>query len=287
MNLKDNFSPPYILSSGDKKLDLATPKIMGILNVTSDSFADGGRYMQVDLAIEHALQMIQDGADIIDIGGESSRPGSLGISEQEELERVLPVLEKLRSETDAFISVDTCKAGVMHQVIQAGADMINDINALLSAGAMQVIQQSSVAVCLMHKKGESSTMQQNPHYENVITEVKDFLKQRVEDCFQAGIYHDRIIVDPGFGFGKSIQHNLALLKNLKDLQDLGLPILVGWSRKATLGEILKCLPADRLHGSLAAAVIAIINGANILRVHDVKPTADALKVTAAVLGLTS
>lgn len=285
MNFKQNLSSHFVLHCRDKKLDLTTPKIMGILNLTPDSFSDGGHYIQRDRALKHALQMIEEGAAIIDLGGESTRPGSAKISVDEELDRVLPVLEKLRQETDAIISIDTSKPEIMRAAITSGADLINDINALQAEGALAEVQRSQVAVCLMHKKGESLTMQNNPQYENIVLEVKEFLQQRVETCLQAGINSNRFLIDPGFGFGKSMSHNLILLKHLSNLESLKLPILVGWSRKATLGEILQCPPSDRLYGSLAAAMIAIFNGTNIIRVHDVKATADALKVVMAVMDI--
>jgi dihydropteroate synthase len=258
-------------------------KVMGVLNVTPDSFSDGGVYTSLDKAFAHAQKMIEEGAAIIDIGGESARPGAQRISVQEELDRVMPVLENLRQKSPVAISVDTSKPAVMREVLQAGADMINDIRALQEPGALEVLAQSNASVCLMHMQGTPQTMQHDPRYDDVVGEIKDFFAHRIQACEQAGIDRSRIIVDPGFGFGKSMAHNLSLLKHLDRFQEFGVPLLMGLSRKSTIGAILDDAPVtERLYGSLAAAVIAAWQGAQILRVHDVKPTVQALQICYAV-----
>lgn len=258
------------------------PLLMGILNTTPDSFSDGGRFDSLNAALMHAREMIAQGADMIDVGGESTRPGAQPVSQDEELARVIPVVSAIRRESDVMISVDTSKPEVMRQAVAAGADMINDVLALQSPGAVEVCAQLKVPVCLMHMQGEPRSMQANPQYADVVAEVKTFLHQRAEICVQAGIARDHIVLDPGFGFGKTLQHNLLLLKHLAVLHDLGYPLLVGTSRKTMIGKILDAEVQDRLYGSLATAVMACERGARILRVHDVKPTADALKVWYAV-----
>ena len=249
------------------------PYIMGVLNVTPDSFSDGGRFLGADQAIAHARRLAAEGADIIDLGGESTRPGAQPVSEQQELDRILPVLEKIQ---DLCVSVDTRRARVMREALKAGASMINDVEALAGAGALEGVAQSSCAVCLMHKKGEPATMQRDPHYDDVVGEVKAYLEQRVTAAKAAGIAAARIVVDPGFGFGKTVQHNLELLRNLSRLSDL--PILAGLSRKSTLGRLTGRPVDERLAGSLAMALLALQRGATILRVHDVKETRDAVAV---------
>ncbi len=250
---------------------------MGVVNITPDSFSDGGRFFDPKAAVAHARKLAEEGADLIDIGGESTRPGAEPVSEQQELERVLPVVRALHDLTIP-ISVDTRRPQVMREALKAGASMINDVEALGAPGALEAVASTSCAVCLMHKKGEPATMQRDPHYDDVVGEVKRFLKQRVEAAEAAGIAAGRIVVDPGFGFGKTASHNLELLRRLKDLFSLDVPILVGLSRKSTLGKITGRPVGERLAGSLAMALLALEGGATILRVHDVKETRDVIAV---------
>jgi len=268
---------------GKFKFDLAHPLVMGIVNVTPDSFSDGGYHSTTDAAISHALQLIADGADILDIGGESTRPGAATVSEQEELDRVLPVLEGLRGVT-VPISIDTYKPAVMRAAILAGASMVNDVNALQADGALQVISQSDVAVCLMHKQGTPQTMQQGPAYRDVVEEVNAFLRDRVTAAEAAGITRKRIVIDPGFGFGKTVEHNLALLRGLGAFRELDVTLLVGLSRKSMLGAITGREVNDRMAASVAAALLSVQRCANIVRAHDVRETVDALKIWNAVNG---
>jgi len=258
---------------------------MGVVNVTLDSFSDGGRYLDPEAAIAHARALIGEGADILDIGAESSRPGARGVSAEEELSRLMPVLEGLR-DCAVPISVDTVKPEVMRAAIAAGASMINDITALRSPGALEAVVGSDVGVCLMHMQGEPRTMQQSPSYRDVVAEVAAFLAERVVAAEAAGIARERIVVDPGFGFGKTVAHNFELLRNLDRIAAIGLPVVAGWSRKSTLGAITGRAADDRLAGSLAAALLAVERGARILRVHDVAATRDALAVFAALEGKT-
>jgi dihydropteroate synthase len=263
---------------------LPTPQVMGILNVTPDSFSDGGFFLSVDTALKRVHQMLKEGAKIIDIGGESTRPGAEPVSVQEELDRVLPILEKIRAELPILISVDTCKAQVMREAIAAGADMINDVMALRGEGCIAAVASSgTVQICLMHLQGEPRTMQQNPHYDNVVNDIKTFLLERIQVCLDAGITKNRFIIDPGFGFGKTLEHNLLLMKKLQQFTELGYPVLVGVSRKSMIGKILDKPVTERLYGSCALAVLAISKGAAIIRTHDVAATVDALKMTHAVL----
>ena len=248
---------------------------MGVVNVTPDSFSEGGRYFEAEAAIAHAREMIDEGVDLVDVGGESSRPGAAHVAEAEELRRVLPVVEALR---DFPVSVDTRRPRVMHTVLEAGASMINDIEALSTPGALEAVAASDCAVCLMHKKGDPATMQEDPRYDDVLTEVRDYLAARIAACEAAGIARDRIVADPGFGFGKTVQHNLTLLKRLPELASLGVPLLAGWSRKSSLGRITGRDTGGRVAASLAAALLAMLGGARILRVHDVKETRDAVLV---------
>jgi dihydropteroate synthase len=250
---------------------------MGVVNVTPDSFADGGRYFDTRAAVAHARQLAEEGADLIDIGGESTRPGSAPVTEQDELERVLPVLQGLK-DLDKPISIDTRRPGVMKEVLAAGASMINDVEALAAPGALQAVAKSGCAVCLMHKKGDPATMQQDPHYDDVVSEVKIFLKEAVERATRAGIAAGRLVVDPGFGFGKTVQHNLLLLKSLSRFEELNVPLLAGLSRKSTLGKLTGRPVEARLAGSLAMALLALQGGARILRVHDVRETRDVVRV---------
>lgn len=256
--------------------------VMGILNVTPDSFSDGGQYTRVDSALRHALQMEKDGAQIIDIGGESSRPGASAVSLDEELERIIPVIEKIREATDVAVSIDTSKPEVMQAAIEAGASMVNDVNALHATGAVEVCADHQLPVCLMHKQGAPKTMQDNPHYDDVVDEIKQYLMKRAQFCIEAGIPKEKIIIDPGFGFGKNLKNNLSLLKEMKEFCALDYPVLVGVSRKSMFGMLLGRDVEDRLVASTAAAVIAYQKGARFFRVHDVAETCDALKLCEAV-----
>ena len=258
------------------------PLVMGILNTTPDSFSDGGRFNSTSAAVDHALRMVAQGADMVDIGGESTRPGATPVTLAEEISRVIPVIEKIRQQSAVFISVDTSKPELMSLAIHAGANMVNDVLALQAPGAVDICAQHKVAVCLMHMQGEPRSMQHQPQYENVLLEIKTFLQQRVSDCVQAGIATENIVIDPGFGFGKSLQHNLLLLKKLDELAVIQQPIMVGLSRKSMFGKLLNVEVHERLPASLAAAVLAYTNGARIFRVHDVKATLDVLRVCHAV-----
>lgn len=269
------------LHCGSFRLDLSRPLVMGIVNVTPDSFSDGGQHLQRDAAIAHAHRLIEDGAAILDIGGESTRPGAQPVGVQEELDRVLPIIEGLRG-APVPISIDTCKPQVMQAAIAAGVQMVNDINALQEAAAMKAVAAGDVAVCLMHKQGDPQTMQQQPHYENVVAEVARFLRERIAAAEAAGITKERIAIDPGFGFGKTLTHNLDLLRHLDRLCELGMPIMAGLSRKSMLGTITGRDVGDRVAASIAAALIAVQHGASIVRVHDVRETVDALNIWNAV-----
>jgi dihydropteroate synthase len=248
---------------------------MGVVNITPDSFSDGGRYFDASAAVVHAEQLAKEGADIIDLGGESTRPGAAPVSEEEELRRILPVLERI---SDLCVSVDTRRPAVMKAALAAGASMINDVDALSAPGALEAVVPTGCAVCLMHKKGEPATMQRDPHYDDVVAEVKSFLKQRIEAARAAGIAAERIVVDPGFGFGKTASHNLELLRSLRELLQLKQPVLAGLSRKSTLGKLTGKPVEERLAASLAMALLALQGGATILRVHDVKETRDVIAV---------
>jgi dihydropteroate synthase len=248
---------------------------MGVVNVTPDSFSDGGEFLDAAAAVAQARRLVDEGADIIDIGGESSRPGAAPLAEAEELRRVLPVVQAMRA---VPLSIDTRRPAVMRAALEAGASMINDIEALGAAGALAAAAGSGCAVCLMHKKGDPADMQHDPRYADVAAEVRDYLAGRVDACTDAGISRDRIVVDPGFGFGKTVAHNLALLKRLPELAALGVPVLAGWSRKSSLGAITGREVGERLAASLAAALLALLGGARILRVHDVRETRDVVKM---------
>jgi len=254
---------------------------MGVLNITPDSFSDGGRFLARDTAAGHARRMVEEGAALVDIGGESTRPGAQAVSETEELARVLPVLEALR-DLPVPVSVDTRSPAVMRAALAAGASMINDIEALEAEGAAAAVAASGCAVCLVHKKGAPATMQAEPHYDDVVGEVKAYLAERIAAAERAGIARERIVADPGFGFGKTAEHNLELLRRLPEFADLGVPLLAGWSRKTTLGTITGRPVSERLAASLAAALLAAQGGARILRVHDVRETRDVLAVWQAV-----
>jgi dihydropteroate synthase len=258
---------------------------MGVLNVTPDSFSDGGRFADIDNARRHAESMAEDGAAIIDIGGESTRPGAANISVTEELDRVIPVIEALRDTVDLPLSVDTSKAVVMREAVAAGAAMINDVMALQDDGALQAAADLNVAVCLMHMQGKPRSMQKNPEYTQVTADVANFLGERVARCVEAGVSRELIMIDPGFGFGKTHAHNVELLANLRQLDVIDLPVLVGLSRKSSLGELTGRGVEDRLAASISAATIAVMNGAQMVRVHDVRETVDALRVVRAVLEL--
>jgi dihydropteroate synthase len=268
------------LHCGNFSLTIDRPLVMGIVNITPDSFSDGGKFLSRDHAIAHARQLINEGADILDIGGESTRPGAAAAGLQEELDRVMPVLEALR-DSGVPISIDTQKTEVMTAAIASGASMINDVNALQAAGAIEACALSNVAVCLMHKQGTPATMQQQPTYADVLREVAEFLSARAAACELAGIAKNRIVVDPGFGFGKTVEHNFTLLRELQSIAQLGYLVLAGYSRKTSLGTVTGRPVEQRLAASLAAAMIAVQNGATILRVHDVAETVDVLKVLAA------
>jgi dihydropteroate synthase len=270
-----------MLICGSYSLSLARPLVMGIVNVTPDSFSDGGLHVSIDAALAHAHRLIAEGADMLDIGGESTRPGAAPVSLAEELARVIPLIEALRG-VAIPISIDTYKPEVMAAAIRAGASMVNDINALQDPAALAVVAAHNVAVCLMHKQGEVQTMQAAPRYSNVVDEVREFLRARVEACEAAGIESDRLVIDPGFGFGKSVAHNFSMLSNLSEFAEIGVPVLAGLSRKSMLGEVTGQPVEQRLSASVAAALIAVQRGAELLRVHDVRATVDALKIWSAV-----
>jgi len=266
-----------VLVAGRFRLALGRPLVMGVVNVTPDSFSDGGKFFDAKAAVAHARRLAEEGADILDIGGESSRPGALPVSIAEELDRVLPVLEGLKG-IEKPLSVDTRRPEVMQAALRAGASMINDIEALQAPGALQAMAKAQCAVCLMHMKGEPATMQQEPRYDDVVGEVLGFLGSRVHAALHAGIARERIVADPGFGFGKTAAHNFELLRRLEEFSALGVPLLAGWSRKSTLGKLTGRPAGERLAGSLAAALLALQAGATILRVHDVKETRDVVAV---------
>lgn len=278
---------PMPLSFGDHSLDLSRPRIMGVLNTTPDSFSDGGSYyrdgrLSLPLALERVRHMLEEGADMIDIGGESTRPGATPVSEQEELDRVIPVVEEVVRELGTLVSVDTSSPRVMRESARAGAGLINDVRALQREGAMEAARLTGLPVCLMHMQGQPSNMQQRPEYRDPVEEVKNFLLERSEACLSAGFSPEQILLDPGFGFGKSLEHNLALLRRLGEFADLGYPLLVGLSRKSMLGKLLGRDVSERLPGSLAMAMAAVQRGARIIRVHDVAATRDVLRVLSAL-----
>jgi dihydropteroate synthase len=270
------------LRCGSTLLDLTLPKVMGVLNVTPDSFSDGGRYVSHAWALEHAEAMIEAGAVIIDVGGESTRPGAAPVSVEEELRRVIPVVEQLARSGRAVVSVDTSTPQVIRAAIAAGATLINDVRALQRPGALEAAAGADCAVCLVHMQGEPDTMQRRPEYTDVVAEVKHYLQGRVAACEAAGIDRERVVIDPGFGFGKTVAHNLALVRQLPELLALRLPVLLGMSRKSTIGVITGRPEGERVAGSLALAVAAVLRGAHIIRAHDVAETVDALKIAHAV-----
>lgn len=272
-----------IFVCGKYQLNLNRTHVMGIVNVTPDSFSDGGKFSSTELAVAHALELIEEGADILDIGGESTRPGAMPVSLDEELSRVIPVIEALSRVATVPISIDTYKPEVMRAAIAVGADIVNDVCALQEDGALDAVAESNAGVCLMHMQGTPQTMQLNPEYADVVAEVKHFLMRRVDAVIARGVSHERVLLDPGFGFGKTTAHNIALIRHLDAIADIGLPLLVGLSRKSVLGKIAGGDEAQRLHSGLAASVISAMKGAKIVRVHDVKATVDALKVVAAVI----
>ena len=271
-----------ILRCGPHALDLATPVIMGVLNITPDSFSDGGRFADAAAAIQHALRMVEEGAALIDIGGESTRPGAQAIDAEQEIRRVVPVIEALAARAPVPISIDTSKPAVMTAAVRAGATLINDVRALRQPGALEAAAGSGAAICLMHMHGEPRTMQADPRYGDVVAEVRDFLRERAEACRAAGVAQDRLVIDPGIGFGKRLEHNLALLAGLPALVALGWPVLVGVSRKSMLGALLGRAVDERVAGGVAMATAAVLSGASIVRTHDVAPTVDAIKVAEAL-----
>lgn len=257
-------------------------KVMGILNVTPDSFSDGGKFASFDNALKHVELMIDNGVDIIDLGGESTRPGAVEVSEKDEIARVIPLLKAIKSRFDIRVSIDTSKSVVMSEAITYGADMINDVCALQNEGCLEVVAQSDILVCLMHMQGMPRTMQANPHYNNLINDIISFFVERIESCEQQGIDKSRLILDPGFGFGKTLAHNYQMLADFAEFKKLNLPLLAGISRKSMLGNLLNREVEHRLAGSLTAAIVAVLHGASIIRVHDVPETVDAIKVLTAV-----
>ncbi|WXL26933.1 dihydropteroate synthase [Ectopseudomonas mendocina] len=270
------------LPCGSRFLDLGRPHVMGILNVTPDSFSDGGRFSQIDAALRHAESMCRAGATLIDVGGESTRPGARHVSALEELERVAPVVEAIAAELDVIISVDTSTPAVMREAARLGAGLINDVRSLQRDGALDAVADTALPVCLMHMRGEPDSMQSNPQYADVLVEVRDFLSERMAACAKAGIPDERIILDPGFGFAKTLEHNLSLFRRMDALHELGRPLLVGVSRKSMIGKVLANEIGERLYGSLALAALAVAKGAHIIRVHDVAETMDVVRMIAAV-----
>ncbi|MFV9996835.1 MAG: dihydropteroate synthase [Arsenophonus endosymbiont of Dermacentor nuttalli] len=264
-------------------LDLNCPIVMGILNVTPDSFSDGGIYNRYDYALKHVASMVDHGAAIIDIGGESTRPGASEVSLQQELDRVIPIIEAVTDRFDVWVSVDTSKAVVMTEAARVGAHIINDVRSLHETGALEAAAETGLPICIMHMLGQPKTMQQTPDYKNVVAEVKQYLSDEINRCEAVGIAKNRLIIDPGFGFGKNLAHNYQLLAKLNEFHTLGAPLLVGMSRKTMIGELLDVPLEERLTGSIACAVIAAMQGAQIIRAHDVKETVQAMKIVQATL----
>ena len=271
-----------IIIANNKSLDLSTPQVMGILNVTPDSFSDGGKYNSLENAMIQAEKMINAGVSIIDIGGESTRPGAPDVALEEELSRVIPVIKAIRERFDVWISIDTSKAEVMRQAIEAGADIINDVRALQEPGALEVAAESGLPVCLMHMQGQPRTMQANPHYDDLLKEVGEFLQERVQACEAKGMKKSQLILDPGFGFGKTLEHNYHMLAHLEQFHQFGLPLLAGMSRKSMLFKLLDKAPAECVAASVSCATIAAMKGAQIIRVHDFEQTLDAVKIVSMV-----
>jgi dihydropteroate synthase len=273
---------PTRLPCGNRVLDLSRTHVMGILNITPDSFSDGGRFAQRDLALRHAEAMVNAGATLIDVGGESTRPGARTVSSVEELERVAPIVEAISRELDVIISVDTSTPAVIRETARLGAGLINDVRSLLRDGALDAAVATGLPVCLMHMRGEPTDMQNDPRYDDLLGEVSSFLRGRMDTCIAAGIAREHIILDPGYGFAKTLEHNLSLFKHMEDLHALGRPLLVGVSRKSMIGKVLDKPVDQRLHGALALAAMAMIKGARILRVHDVPETVDVVRMISAV-----
>lgn len=273
------------LVSNGSTLDLSFPHVMGILNVTPDSFSDGGRYNTLDRALRHVEMMTKSGATIIDIGGESTRPGAVPISEQEEVNRVIPVIEALASRFGVWLSVDTSKALVINESAKAGVHLINDVRALQEPGALEAVVASGLPVCLMHMQGQPHNMQELPDYTNLLAEVDYFFQHHMKRCITAGIAKNKLVLDPGFGFGKNLDHNYELLARLTELRHFDVPLLVGMSRKTMIGQLLNVVPEERIIGSVACAVIAAMQGAKIIRVHDVKETVEAMLIVKATLSV--
>jgi dihydropteroate synthase len=273
------------LECGRHRIDLERPVVMGVLNVTPDSFSDGGQFGDVSAAVAYGLRLAEEGAAIVDVGGESTRPGAAPVGEDEELRRVIPVVEALAAKLAVPVSIDTRKPGVMRRALAAGAAMVNDVSALAAPGAVEAVAGHGAAACLVHMQGEPATMQAEPRYVDVVAEVREFLRRRAEACVAAGIPRSRLVVDPGFGFGKTLEHNLALLAGIPALAADGLPVLAGVSRKRMIGAMTGRAGGDRVAGSVAAAVVAAMRGARIIRAHDVRETVDALEVVAAADGL--
>ncbi len=271
------------LTARESTLDLTFPQVMGILNVTPDSFSDGGRHNTLELAIRHAQMMVDAGATLLDIGGESTRPGAAEVSEDEELARVVPVVEVIARRFDVWISVDTSKASVIRESANAGMHLINDIRSLQEPGALAAAAETGLPVCLMHMQGDPKTMQHSPHYGDVVAEVEQYLAGQITRCVNAGIPKNKLLLDPGFGFGKNLEHNYQMLARLAEFHHLGLPLLVGMSRKSMVGQLLHVSPEKRVTGSVACAVIAAMQGAHIIRVHDVKETVEAMRIVEATL----
>jgi dihydropteroate synthase len=270
------------LPCGNRVLDLSRTHVMGILNITPDSFSDGGRFAQRDLALRHAESMMLAGATLVDVGGESTRPGARSVSSVEELERVAPIVEAINAELDVIISVDTSTPAVIRETARLGAGLINDVRSLRRDGALDAAVATGLPVCLMHMRGEPTDMQNDPRYTDLVNDVTGFLRERMEQCVTAGISVEKIILDPGFGFAKNLEHNLSLFKHLESLHTLGRPLLVGVSRKSMIGKVLDKPVDQRLHGALALAALAMVKGAKILRVHDVPETVDVVRMIAAV-----
>jgi len=275
--------PTYKLVFPDRQIILSRTHIMGVVNVTPDSFSDGGSFFEQDTAVKHALGLVEEGADIIDVGGESTRPGSSSVPADEEWRRVEPVIRALERETDVPISIDTMKPEVAWKAIEAGAIMVNDVSGLRNKEMVELVVREHVAVTIMHMLGEPKTMQENPVYQDVVKEVKEYLQSHMQAAIDAGVAKDSIIIDPGIGFGKTVEHNLELINHVSEFAELKRPVMIGASRKSFIGSITRSDVADRLEGSLAAAVMAVVRGAHILRVHDVKQTMRAVKVAEAIL----
>lgn len=270
------------ITANNKTLDLSQTHVMGIVNVTPDSFSDGGQYCRLEDALTQAKHMIDAGVTIIDIGGESTRPGAPDVEIEQELARVIPLIKAIRAQSDVWISIDTSKAEVMRQAVNAGADLINDVRALQEPGALEVAAQAGVPICLMHMQGQPRTMQASPHYDDLLTEVGEFLQQRIEACEAVGIHRQQLILDPGFGFGKTLEHNYHMLAHLEQFHQFGLPLLAGMSRKSMLFKLLDKKPVECVAASVSCATIAAMKGAQIIRVHDFEQTLDAIKIVSMV-----